>query len=202
MNTGGKIRLADLVPPLVEKYDFKGAPSKLEDFDFSKGVKFEYGKADGLLVQALVIYDGAIYVDTVSSTDDSKRIIRQMLEWGRDEFGLTYDEKMIRRWGHISNIVFQTDFPLLERISDPFTKLAEKTSKFTEGLFDGLQYSPTQFFIGHDPAKRKDGIAPLTIQRRANTSYKDNIFFSSAPLPTHLHIQYLQEFEKDVKGRP
>ena len=199
MNVGGKIRLADLIPHLVGRYGFQVAPSKPEDFDLSKGVKFEAGKFDGLLIESFIIYDQAILVDTLSNTDDSKRIIRQMLEWGRSEFGLTYKESQIRRWGHISDIVFQTDFPLLEAISSPFNKLAEKTSKFTEEVFDGLRYRPTQFFIGHDPDKRKNAIASLTLLHRVNTPHSDNIYFSEAPLPTDLHIQYLQEFEKDIR---
>lgn len=198
MNLGGKIRLADLVQPLVEKYDFKGAPTKLEDFDFSKGVKFEYGKAGGLLVQSLVLFDGAIYVDTIASTEDSKQVLFEMLEWAKSAFGLNYDKKLIRRWGHVSDLVFQTDFPLLESISPPFNRLAEKTSRFTEEVFEGLQYKPTVFTIGHDPVKRSNGIAGFTIQHRAGTSHNENIYYSEAPLPTHLHIQYLEEFEKDV----
>ena len=199
MNRGGKIRLADLLPRLVSRYDFQVVPNKPEDFDLSKGVRFESGKFDGLLIDSFIIYDGAILVDTLSTTDDSKRIICEMLEWGRDEFGLTYEENQIRRWGYVSDIVFKTDFPLLESISAPFTRLAEKTSKSTEERFEGLVFRPTQFFIGHDPEQRKNGIANLSIQHRVNTSHTENVYFSESPLPTDLHIQYLQEFEKDVR---
>ena len=45
---------------------------------------------------------------------------------------------------------------------------------------------------------RKNGIASFFIQHRVNTRFEQNRFFSEAPLPTHLHIQYLEEFEADV----
>lgn len=199
MNQGGMLRLADLVPPLVERYDFKVYPTKPEDFDPSKnGVKFQQGKYGNLLVESLTVYDGALVVDTLATTDESRHILVNVLEWGRDAFGLTYDEKQIRRWGYISNLVFKTDFPLLRHLSGPLHRLAEKTSFFTEKVFDGLVYEPTQVWVGHDPQVRKNGIASFLITHRVNTALSENIFFSEAPLPTNLHIKVLEELEVDV----
>jgi hypothetical protein len=185
---------------LVERYDFQTFPAKPEDFDLEeKGVRFESGKANGLLIDSLIIYSGAILIDTLASTDDSRSILIELLEWGRAELGLSYDEKLIRRWGHISDVIFKSDIPLLALYSSPLQKLAAKTSAITEETFDGLKYAPSQIWIGHDPAVRKHSIASLFITHRVNTLYSDNIFFSEAPLPTHLHIQFLREFEQDVR---
>ena len=52
--------------------------------------------------------------------------------------------------------------------------------------------------IGHDPLTRKNSIAGISIEHRANVKFSDNKFFSEAPLPTDLHIKFLQELEKDV----
>jgi len=77
-------------------------------------------------------------------------------------------------------------------------KLAQKTSNETEKFFSGLKYEPMSIAIGHDPNVRKHGIAGLTIQHRVNTLFSENKYFSEAPLPTDLHIKFLQEFETDV----
>jgi len=200
LTNGGKVRLSDCVRPLVERYDFQTFPEKPGDFDLAeKGVRFGSGKARGLLIDALVIYNGAILVDTLASTDESRTILLDLLEWGRAALGISYEDRLIRRWGYISHIVFKSDIPLLALYSSPLQKLAAKTSAVTEESFEGLKYVPSQVWIGHDPAVRKNSIASLFIAHRINTPYSENIFFSEAPLPTHLHIQFLREFEQDVK---
>jgi hypothetical protein len=201
LSNGGRVRISDCIPALVSKYDFQKFPATPEDFDLEgKGVHFESGTADGFLIDSLVIYSGAIFLDTIASTDDSKRILLGLFEWAREEFGLSYQPSLIRKWAFISDVVFRCDFPLLRRCSPPLENLARKTSGFMEELFDGLEYDPYQVWIGHDPEKRKNAIASLLITHRANTSHSENIFFSEAPLPTHLHVQFLQEFEDDVRN--
>jgi hypothetical protein len=201
LTNGGRVRINDCIPALVAKYDFQKFPTTPEEFDLAdKGVHLESGKADGFLIDSLVIYSGAMFVDTIASTDDSKRILLGLFEWGRQELGLSYQPSLIRKWAYISDVVFHCDFPLLRRCSPPLENLARKTSGFMEDLFDGLRYDPYQVWIGHDPEKRKNPIASLFITHRTNTSPSENIFFSEAPLPTHLHLQFLEEFENDVRN--
>jgi hypothetical protein len=199
LNVGGKVRFIDCVKPIVERYNFAVFPQKSEDFDLAdKGIRFESGKAGELTIDTLLIYSGAIVLDTFSSTADSKKILTEMLEWGSDALGLTYSPGIIRKWGYISQVVFHTDFPLLASMSSPVQKLAQKTSRVTEELWDGLKYQPTNLSIGHDPTVRKNAIASLFIQHRVNTSVSENKYFSEAPLPTDLHIKFLEEFETDI----
>ena len=198
-NLGGKVRLADCVGPIVERYGFLVFPREPKDFDLNdKGVRFESGKANGVVIDSLVIYNGALLVDTLSSTSDSQTILLEMLEWGSGALGLTYIPGMIRKWGYISQIVFYTDFPILGLMSSPVQKLALKTSRVTEELWGGLKYQPMNLSIGHDPTVRKNGIASLFIQHRVNSAVAENKYLSEAPLPTDLHIKFLEEFEADV----
>jgi hypothetical protein len=199
LNIGGKVRFVDCITPLVNRYGFAVFPQKQEDFDLEgKGVRFESGKSGDLTIDSLVIYNGALYIDTFSSTIDSQKILTEMLEWGRDALGLSYKDGMIKKWAYISNIIFYTDFPILASFSKPLHKLAQKTSQVTEKLFGGLKYQPLSISIGHDPSVRKHGIASLVIQHRVNTLIAENKYFSEAPLPTDLHIKFLKEFEADV----
>ncbi len=201
LNLGGKLRLADCIDPIVQRYGFLVFPKEPKDFDLSdKGARFEDGKADGVTIDSLVIYDGALFVDTLSNTSDSKRILLEMLEWGRDTLGLTYVPGMIKQWGYISDIVFFSDFPLLVSMSSPVQKLAEKTSRFTEELWNGLKYEPINLSIGHDPGVRKNGVASFFIQHRINSTFAENKFFSEAPIPTDFHIKFIEEFESDVSA--
>jgi hypothetical protein len=199
LNIKGTVRLSDCVAPIAERYKFDVFPQNAEDFDLeNKGVKFESGKDGDLTIDSLVLYNGAIYVDTFASTADSQRILVEMLEWGSKTFGLSYSEGMIRKCAYISQVLFYTDFPLLVEASPALKKLAQKTSSITEGLFGGLVYEPLNLSVGHDPMARKHGIASFYIQHRINTLFAENKYFSEAPLPTDQHIKFLEEFEADV----
>jgi hypothetical protein len=183
----------------VERYGFLTYPKEPKDFDLSeKGVRFEEGKSGDLTIQSLVIYDQALYLDTLSSTEDSKKILMGMLSWGKDDLGLTYDTKMLTTWGYVSQLIFRTDFPLLAESSGPIRNLAARTSEVTEALWGGLKYEATRISIGHDPIVRKHAIASLIVEHQVNTRFDENKYFSEAPLPTHLHIRFLEEFEADV----
>jgi hypothetical protein len=199
LNRNGKVRFFDCVAAIVEKYQFAVFPQKTEDFDLEKtGVKFGSGRAGDLTIDSLTIYNRAIVVDTFSNTTDSKRIVHEMLEWGTGVLGLTYSPEQITRWGHISNVVFSTDFPLLATFSTPLQNLARKTSAFTDEVFGGLPYQPMSITVGHDPMVRKNAIAGFLITHRVETKFEENRYFSEAPLTTDLHIKYLEEFEAEV----
>jgi hypothetical protein len=199
LNLNGTVRFADIVAPLVQKYGFLTYPTKPEEFDTEKGIKFSSGRSGDKVVELLSVYTGLITLETLSSTADSREVLEEVLRWGRDNLGLTYKDGMIRRWGYISQLVFYSDIPLLSLLSKPLQNLSRKTGEFVDSLFEeGLIYDVTRVNIGHDPLARKNGIAGITLEHRANVKFGDNKFFSEAPLPTDVHIKFLQELEEEV----
>ena len=200
LTNGGRIRISDCVQPLVGYFDFQKFPTKPEDFDLDKGVTFESGKAGEFLVQSLTIYGGAISLDTLATTDESTRILLEMLQWGKESLGLSFRPSMIRRFGYISHLAFRSDIPLLKLHSSPAQKLAEKITSVTDETFGGLTYQPHQLWIGHDPLVRKHSIASFVLVHRGNTRFDENVFWSEAPLQTKQHIQFVKEFEDDVRA--
>lgn len=202
LNRQGRVRLADIVPAIVKRYDFMAYPTKFEDFDLNdKGVTFSSGRLGEVVIDLVKVYSGLIYVETPSSTEDSRKVILDMLEWGAKELGLTYKEGMIRHWAYVSQVTFFSDLPLLRAVSRPLEKLARKTSEEISKIFEEeITYHPINLVVGHDPALRKNGIASFTIQQRANVKFRDNKFFSEAPLPTETHLKFLAELEADAQG--
>jgi hypothetical protein len=199
LNFNGTVRFADIVSPLVEKYGFLTYPIKPEDFDPDKGIRFHSGKVGGKVIDVLTIFPGLITLETLSSTADSKALLEDLFTWGQERLGLTYSAGMIRRWAYISQIVFYSEIPLLSMLSKPLQNLAKKTGEVVDGIFkEGLVYDVGKVVIGHDPLTRRNSIAGISIEHRANVKFAENKFFSEAPLPTDLHIRFLQEFEKEV----
>ena len=85
LNLGGKVRFADCIGPIVERYGFLIFPKEPKEIDLSdKGARFESGKANGVTIDSLVVYDGALLVDTLSNTSDSKKPRLKCLEMFHD----------------------------------------------------------------------------------------------------------------------
>lgn len=186
------------MPEIVQRYSFQKFPKALEEFDESKGVEFYEGKISGRVIQKLTIFSTLIAVETRSNTLDSRRILEDALTWGAEKFGLKYSPGMIKRFAYVSNLSFYSDAPILGANS-ALANLAERTSGAVSEIWqEPIQYQPMSVAIGHDPLARKYGIAPFSITRRAESRFSDNKYFSEAPLPTDVHIKFLEQFEVEI----
>lgn len=194
----GKIFYPDIIPDIVKRYKFQKFPKTIEDLDESKGIEFLEGKSGDTLILKFAVFNTLLVLETRSSTDDSRRILEEMLGWGAERFKLSYYEGMIKRFAYVSDLTFQSDVPLLN-FNRVLANLSEKTSKALSEIWqEPVQYEPVLQTIGHDPLTRKYGIAPFTITHRAEARFSENKYFSEAPLPTDLHLKFLEEYEKEV----
>ena len=197
----GGVYYPDLVEALVRRYGFQKFPQRIEEFDETKGVEFLTGRDGDKVIERFVIWNTLLLLETRSSTDDSKDILERALSWGEKEFRLAYRPGMVKRWAYVSNITFETDFPLLASVSGPLRKLSlGTTNALAEAIGERLDYEPTVITLTHDQLARKYGLAGLTIQRRVDAPFSDNKYFSEAPLPTQTHIHLLEAFEADVRS--
>jgi hypothetical protein len=200
LNLGGKLFLPDLVEALVKRYRFQANNSTDIEGMKQNGLVFEDGYWEGRSVKKLSFNPALVYLDGEVSTDDSKQILIGMLEWARDELGANYTHQLIRRWGFVSGVIFQTDFPLLLGQSKVLNSVGKKISSAVErNLRQKLDFQPSMLNVGHDPQRMNSSVASLTIQHRLNTLFEENIFFSEAPVPTDLHLEVLEEVEIEFK---
>ena len=170
----------------------------MADFDEAKGIEFLEGKSGNKVIQKFVIWNTLLVLETRSSTADSKKILEEMLVWGTEKFALNYKPGMIKRFAYVSDLTFHSDAPLLN-VGSPVTKLAGRASEAVSEVWqEPIQYEPMILHIGHDPLTRKYGIANFTIQRRAESRFSENKYFSEAPLPTDVHLKLLEQYEKDI----
>jgi len=198
LNPRGRAYFPELAAALVERYGFVKAPQKLEEFDEKKGVTFETGRAGEVTIHRAVIHDHAIYLDTASSTDDSKRLFEETLSWLSKDFGLVYQPEMVKRVTYVSQLTFFSEV-ILDQLHPALTKLGQRLStRIPQYYGQKLDYVPGSVVVTYDPLMIKAGPDAFTIERRADTLFSDNKYFSTAPLPTNEHIQMLEAFEADV----
>lgn len=194
------ITLLPLVKALVSRYDFHKVPEKLEEFDEAKGITFAMGRSGEIAIDQLVIYTYGILLDTRTSTEKSKQLLEDVLEWVSKEHGLTFEPQMARRWQYTSNVTFYSDVMPLA-FPKSLLELSGKISHAVgELMHERLAYEPVIITFDYDQLTRKHPLGSFTIQRRDNTPFSEGKYFSAAPLPTETHIKLLEEFEQSLVG--
>ena len=94
LNPKGKAYYPDIIAELVKKFGFQVYPTKPEDFDEAKGIRFAEGKfADGTIDQ-LQIYTHGLIVDTRLSTEVSEKLLYDTLIWAKSQLDV------YKRQGH------------------------------------------------------------------------------------------------------
>ncbi len=198
LNPRGRAYFPEIAAALVERYGFSKFPQKPEEFDESKGVVFQEGRAGDVTIRQVQIYDHAIYVDSASSTHDSEKIFQESLIWLSKDFGLQYRPEMVKRTTYVSQLTFYSDV-MLDQLHPALSKLAQRlTRRVPEYYGQPLEYEPASTVIAYDPLSIKAGPANFSIERRADTLFKEHKYFSTAPLPTNEHVELLEVFEADV----
>jgi len=200
MNPRAGVFYPDLAQAIVARYNFQKFPQTLEDFDEAKGVTFTAGRIDNSVIEQVILYTYGIVLDTRSSTQESRRLLEEAMQWGSKELGLVYKPSMIKRWQYASQVTFRSDVPLIG-LDSAFQRLAGSLTKaVTENMGESLDYQPTFLTLDHDLLLRKHPLGRFSIQRRDNTPFSENKYFSDAPLPTDIHIALLEQFEADVRS--
>ncbi len=195
LNPEGHVHYPDLVSALVERYAFAKFPSTPDQFDESKGITFEMGKWNDVVIEKTSILSGGLIVET-ANTDTAEAVLEDAMKWAAAEFRLTLRPEILKRRAFVSQVTFYSEAPILmmnpvlDRIS------ARVTKEVAANLGLPLKYEPTAIAINIDKVMSQLTPAPFTIERREGVPFADKKYFSSAPLRTNLHMELLAEMEK------
>jgi len=196
--SGGKISFPELVQRLAERYSFQKFPKTFDELELAKGIEFLEGTSGEYPIQKFVIWDTLLVLETRVNTSVSKAILEEILLWGSKELGINYKPGSIKRFAYISDVTFFSDAPLLT-LHAAINNLAIRSSAELSRIWqESVKYEPIVIRLGHDPTVRKNPIAPFSIEHRAEARFSENKYFSEAPLPTNVHLEMLEQFEKDI----
>lgn len=198
LNPKGKAYYPDIAAALVKKFGFQVYPTKPEDFDETKGVRFAGGKFAEGTVDQIQIFNHGLTLDTRISTDVSERLLYDTLVWAKSALGLHFDEHMIKRKGYGSQLTFESEMKM-SRLSPILGNVSEAvSSKLSEKMGQRLTYEPTAILFNLDQAVSKLMPGAFSIERRIEVPFSDNKYFSNAPLETRDHIELLKAFETSL----
>jgi hypothetical protein len=202
LNPKGKAYYPDITAALVKKFNFQVYPTKPEDLDETKGVRFAGGKfAEGTVDQVQIFTHGLI-LDTRLSTDVSEKLLYDTLVWAKSELGLHFDERMIKRKGYGSQLTFESEMKM-SKLNPVVGNISEAiSSKLSVAMGQVVKYEPTALLFNLDQSVTKLMPGVFSIERRAEIPFSDKKYFSNAPLGTQDHIDLLKSFETYLLSRP
>jgi hypothetical protein len=200
LNPSGRASLHNMIPMLKERFAFQFVPTKPEEFQQAEGIEFKSGFFEGQLIANMTLYNDGIKVDLHSSTEEAQVFLRKTLQWLADNAGITYREGILRRWGFLSQLTYQSNVDL-DLVNPALQEVGHETSLVVNertGL--DVQYRTNQIFLNFDRAYKDPPVAPFSIERRAKQPFEDGKYFSSAPLQTKDHIRILEKFESSLQA--
>ncbi len=192
-----------LFPALVERYKFASYPKEIDsDPNKEPGDKFtsgEFRNAQGLDVMInFITFDDGIVAETRSSTRDCEAFLDELLEWAVKDFGLTFYPEMIRKKGHISELIVKSAYspaslnPQLQRFADKLSSLVYFENGTLPFEPSGISFSPNT----------NTAIKPsaFIFERAADEPFSKNRYYSKAPIHTDIHLDMLNELEQIFRG--
>jgi len=201
LNPHGELIAPNATKALLDKCGFLVYPQKIEDYiQPEKGIKYEVGAWDGLVIQQLLLFAGGIALDTNTSTRDSEKILTEMLAWAKDALNINYEPGMIKSKSLLSQVTFTCETPL-NALNPVLASIADKiTTSVASDIGFVFPYEANSISFGFDTAHIKQNAGRFTIERRADIPYSENKYFSSAPIHTDEHLALLEEFEAALKS--
>jgi hypothetical protein len=189
-NPRGKNIFWDLVPALIERFEFKKYPQ--EGGDFSKGMIFTLGsftnRNDDEIQVGLTIWSDGVAADTYSTTADSDEFLDQVAKL-LPEAGYAFEPVMIQRKAYLSQLFVKCEKHLSE-LNPRLTEFARKLSGVSGDRT--IQPAAIEFWPDQEHTHRA---ANFSFQRKSGAAFADNRYWSQAGLSTEKHLEMLEELE-------
>ncbi|MFZ5448524.1 MAG: hypothetical protein ACOZFS_07820 [Thermodesulfobacteriota bacterium] len=189
-----------VVRPMIEKYKFLKVPTKIEEFDLSRGCEFKNGsfqKNPQLEIGVdITLYNDGLVVDTRSSTADSDGFLEEFLSWLSTDFGVVPYQNVLRRKFYLSELSVQTDKPL-NALNPKLQGFAERINSLISGFSDrpiAFETSGVRFWT--DPTVMTNPPGHFLFERLEKVPFNENRYYSAAPLQTEDHLKMLEELEQ------
>jgi hypothetical protein len=190
------IPIVQAIKRIVEEFQFAQAPMTLPGPN--DGYKFQEGRfvveARPIAIKEFVIFNDGLSLEIYSDTNDNLRLLERVLEVGA-ELGL---RKPISPPIQILQSLIVVDYPgPIDKLAANFETVS-KTINEKIGIPGQHQLRAIEFAV--DPASLPRQLVTLNptvfrIERRINTEYELNRFFSFANTHTENHIYILEKIE-------
>jgi hypothetical protein len=193
LNPRGRSVATELQGFLKNTYSFSKVPSSPSDLDETKALAFlggRYPVTPGNFVDIdLKLYNDGFVADTRSSTRDTDAFIDDALKLAAKELGLNYRPEIIKKRIYLSELNLKSDRVSLDEQTVKLKAFADTLSS----LFGGqVELSGIGFWTDHTSPP---GFSSFRFERKLNTAFSENRYYSLASLQTEDHLRLLDQFE-------
>lgn len=191
----GKMSAAESVIQIRDRYGFAFTPERSKQTAPDKGAEFSSGRMGETVIDKLTLFSNGIVVDTRSSTDAAEAVAADIMSAAKDLLG---SKVVVERRYVVSQVTFRSNMKLAT-INAVLDEICSEVERYlSANLRQQFVAEPTAILINTDTTQTQFSPAKFTIERRAEAPFFENIYFSSAPLPTSLHLALVEKFEKSI----
>ena len=191
--------MPNAVAALRDYFGFVEFPSSLNEFNFSKGISFKHGRSRSAtesretVVGELKIFSNGLLVSSQTPTEDMDLFLDDLFECIKKRLDTIFIPDEDRGKAYTSNLEVIIEKPIPS--TDVEVEIAKKLYEHYKSYGNrGPAFEKSSFTISFDSTPNLP--TQFSISRRVGISYKNNTYFSEAPLKTGHHIALLQKYEK------
>ena len=195
----GGVFWPDAVAKLRDRYSFLRVPNAPEEFDLSKGVRFNHGKfrssTGQITIDLFQYWPNGVLAQSNATVEATSEFLRDLVEFTAKEWGF---ELMGENPSHFceSHLVVQSEIDLCALVTVPKIIADTINAEMVKRGFPH-QYITSRFDLHFDPVQFRRPVFPtFAIERRIQEPFTANQFWTRAPLPTRDHLVLLESLER------
>jgi hypothetical protein len=197
----------EIIRRIVERYKFSHPPENPTREEIDKnGLKFSSGQFqfDGELVtiDEFIAYNDGI-VAAANTTERSEGFLADIHKFLMAEFKFREITSVIKKV-NLSTLVVEFDSSLSAIMNGHQTimDIVAGNLNSLEKTQYPLELARVDLVLNKDPEFRPAHTPRFIIEKRANTAYSQNRYYSSAPIATKKHLAVLEAIESALATRP
>lgn len=202
----GRLYGPNLTRGFEEKFNFLEAPRTAAQYDGAKGIVFQHGVLDGVVIDKFTLFNDGLVCETKVDTDFADRIIDEAILWAQGEAGIRIPAALLEHAGRIylSRLVFEADL-MLDQANKRFSKIGKAIAESIRayGVTRVSDYALAGVHLHTDGGSMPGGTSSQTpafsFERQINQPFSARRYFSSAPLKTVDHVSILKALEESLK---
>jgi len=195
--------LLDMFQGIGKRYRFAKYPQHLLDYNSDNALEFSSGTflkgASADLRVGLTIYNNGLVADSLSSTDNSEAFLQDIAQWAEKKHNFHIDPALITRKSYVSQIEVQFAGEL--QLVNPKLNFLPAQLYSLVVPFDGkpMEYRFGGISAWTENVEKERTLNAFRLERKWNTPFEENIYFSAAPMPTQQHVAILGDIEAALK---
>lgn len=195
LNPFGKYNSNESFAALQERYQFAKIPAGLPEITNDKPAEFFSGRHGNIAIDRLQLYPNGVIVDTRSSTRDAESVAEDLIETARQVLGSRVE---INRKHFVNQVTFRSKMRL-DKLNPVLAEIARYIEdSLSDSLKQGFIADTTGVIISIDNTQARITPAKFTVERRVEVPFVDNVYFSSAPMHSDVHMKFIEKLEMSL----